>query len=78
MEQLDISVTPDDLDGGFIAQVEGQPGIMSQGETPYEAARNAVVAYLDTVAAVTGNLLDIVVPEPVVQPGEAHRFVVTA
>lgn len=48
---IDFTVTPDDLDGGFVAQVVGHPGIMSQGETEREAVENALDAYLCVVSA---------------------------
>jgi antitoxin HicB len=43
-----IKVTPDETDGGFIAECVGLPGVMSQGETEQEAVRNVI----DAVACV--------------------------
>jgi predicted RNase H-like HicB family nuclease len=39
-----IEVTPDEIDGGFIAECLELPGCMSQGETREEALRNIVDA----------------------------------
>jgi len=40
MLKLHIYITPDDIDGGFIAECPDIPGCMSQGETEEEALRN--------------------------------------
>jgi hypothetical protein len=48
-----VVVTPDALDGGFVAECPGAPGVMAQGETALEAIENlqAVVADIAYVLA---------------------------
>jgi predicted RNase H-like HicB family nuclease len=43
--KLVMRVHADTLDGGYVAEVVGLPGCMSQGETPEEAIRNTLDAY---------------------------------
>ena len=40
MLKLHIYITPDEEDGGFIAECPDIPGCMSQGETEEEALKN--------------------------------------
>lgn len=42
---LFVKITPDDLDGGYVAEVVGLPGCASQGETVGDALRNIAEAY---------------------------------
>lgn len=42
---LTLLLSEDELDGGFVAEVMGLPGCMSQGETQEEAVRNTLEAY---------------------------------
>jgi len=48
---LQMSVTPDEIDGGFIAECVDVPGAVSQGETPAEALENLIDAVQGVVAA---------------------------
>jgi predicted RNase H-like HicB family nuclease len=48
---LRVSVTPDEIDGGFIAECLDVPGAMSQGETAAEALENLIDAVQGVVAA---------------------------
>ena len=50
---LQVSVTPDEGDGGFVAECLDVPGAMSQGETPAEALENLIDAVQGVVAAMT-------------------------
>ena len=47
---LQVSVTPDEVDGGFVAECLDVPGAMSQGETPAEALENLIDAVQGVVA----------------------------
>lgn len=49
--ELRVSVEPDLVDGGFIAECLDVPGAMSQGETEEEALENLVDAVQGVVAA---------------------------
>lgn len=40
-----VVVTPDDLDGGWVAEIVELPGWVSEGETVAEALRNIADAY---------------------------------
>ncbi len=48
---LRLSVTPDEVDGGFVAECLDLPGAMSQGETQAEALENLIDAVQGVVAA---------------------------
>lgn len=48
-----IDFTPDEVDGGFVAECLDVPGAMSQGETPAEALENLIDAVQGVVAAMT-------------------------
>jgi predicted RNase H-like HicB family nuclease len=48
---LRLSVTPDGLDGGFIAECVDVPGAMAQGETQAEALENLIDAVQGVLAA---------------------------
>lgn len=46
---ITVTVSPAELDGGYVAQVGGFPGCLGQGETPEEAIEGAIEALLDVV-----------------------------
>ncbi len=48
---LEVSVMPDELDGGYIAECSTVPGAMSQGETEEEAVEGLIDAVQGIVAA---------------------------
>jgi predicted RNase H-like HicB family nuclease len=48
---LCITVEPDELDGGFIAETPDVPGAVAQGETEHEALENLGDAILSIVEA---------------------------
>jgi predicted RNase H-like HicB family nuclease len=48
---LCVSVEPDELDGGFIAECIDVPGAMAQGETEEEALRSLIDAVQAVIAA---------------------------
>jgi predicted RNase H-like HicB family nuclease len=48
--KLRVSVEPDDLDGGFVAECLDVPGAMSQGETEGEALESLIDAVQGVVA----------------------------
>lgn len=47
---LHVSVTADELDGGFVAECLDMPGAMSQGETEEDALENLIDAVQGVVA----------------------------
>jgi predicted RNase H-like HicB family nuclease len=47
--KFDIVVCADEDDGGFIAEVQGFPGVLGQGETPDEALHAAVDVLQDVL-----------------------------
>lgn len=47
---LVVSVEPDEIDGGFVAECLDVPGAMSQGETEEEALENLIDAVQGVVA----------------------------
>lgn len=47
---LRVSVEPDEIDGGFVAECLDVPGAMSQGETEEEALENLIDAVQGVVA----------------------------
>jgi predicted RNase H-like HicB family nuclease len=49
--ELEIQVASDPDDGGFVSQIVGHPGIMSQGESEREAVENAIDAFLCVASA---------------------------
>jgi predicted RNase H-like HicB family nuclease len=48
---LEVSVTPDEIDGGFIAECATIPGAVSQGESEEEAVEGLIDAVQGIVAA---------------------------
>ena len=48
--EFTIDVRPDELDGGFVAEVISMPGVMSEGETREEAIDNVIEAWAEVVA----------------------------
>jgi predicted RNase H-like HicB family nuclease len=48
---LQVAVTPDEIDGGFIAECLDVPGAASQGNTQAEALENLIDAVQGVVAA---------------------------
>ncbi len=59
MAAIMVEVTPDDLDGGYVAVIVGLPGCLSQGATVGDALRNVAEAYegvRDTLIALHGEL----------------------
>lgn len=48
---VQVSVTPDELDGGFIAECVDLPGAMAQGDTQAEALENLIDAVQGVLAA---------------------------
>jgi predicted RNase H-like HicB family nuclease len=49
--KLEVSVIPDEIDGGFIAECANIPGAVSQGETEEEAVEGLIDAVQGIVAA---------------------------
>jgi predicted RNase H-like HicB family nuclease len=49
--KIRLSVTPDEIDGGFVAECLDLPGAVAQGETKSEALENLVDAVQGVVAA---------------------------
>jgi predicted RNase H-like HicB family nuclease len=47
--EVEVQVEPDELDGGFVAEVLGVPGAMAQGETEQEAVQNVKEALKDII-----------------------------
>jgi predicted RNase H-like HicB family nuclease len=48
---LEVSVIPDEIDGGFIAECSNIPGAVSQGDTEEEAVEGLIDAVQGIVAA---------------------------
>lgn len=49
--KLEVSVIPDEIDGGFIAECRDVPGAVSQGETQEQAVDGLIDAVQGIVAA---------------------------
>lgn len=63
---LRLSVTPDELDGGFIAECVDVPGAMAQGETQAEALENLIDAVQGVLAAGMEEQFRTIDPDAVV------------
>lgn len=50
-----VEITPDDVDGGYIAECLDVPGAMSQGETEQEAFENLIEAVQGVIALRMGE-----------------------
>lgn len=58
--KLGIRLTPDALDGGWIAECTSLPGCLAQGETRDEAMDNLVDAMTDIIhARIRGHIPDL-------------------
>lgn len=55
MTKLHVIVKADKSDGGFIASVEDAPGVVGQGDTEFEAVRDALSAYHDATHSTKGG-----------------------
>lgn len=76
--EIQVQVMPDPDDGGFVSQIVGHPGIMSQGDTEREAVENAIDAFFCVASATLNIEVDHAPGDVEADSAHSHRVTIPA